>query len=347
MNPKYKDYYAVLGISKTATQGEVKSAFRKLALKYHPDKNKGNKKTAESKFKEINEANNVLSDTQNRKMYDQLGSNWQDGQNFNPNAGGRQRGRPQYQYQSSGGFGNQAFEQTADFSDFFKSIFGTNDFNQSGQDSVFSSRYSPQGFNQNIMQSNLDMETELDLSLVDLISGGQKVLHFNYKNPCSVCAGQGQTRNGICPTCRGSGETIAEKRIQVKIPKGIRDNSKMRLKGQGKQESDGKTGDLYIKIHLRNNPDFMVRGDDLETNIRVMPWDAALGADISVPTLSGYVKIKLPANSHTGKMLRISLRGLPKKNGTKGDLYARITIDIPNSLTQEQTKLLKNLKNSK
>jgi curved DNA-binding protein len=335
MSPKYKDYYSVLGISKTATQGEVKSAFRKLALKYHPDKNKGNK-VAESKFKEINEANNVLSDTQNRKMYDQLGPNWQDGQNFRPPGGGRSR-RPRRQQ-------HQDFGQGGDFSDFFKSIFGSNEGNQ---DSGFSSSYSPQGFGQNRMQSNLDMEAELDLSLEDLISGGQKVLNFNYKNPCSVCAGQGQTRNGICPTCRGSGETIAEKRIQVKIPKGIRDNSKMRLKDQGKQESGGRTGDLYIKIHLRNNPDFAVRGDDLETNIRVMPWDAALGADISVPTLSGYVKIKLPANSHTGKMLRIRSKGLPKKDGTKGNLYARITIDIPSSLTQEQTKLLKNLRDSK
>ncbi len=343
MSPKYKDYYSVLGISKTATQSEVKSAFRKLALKYHPDKNKGNK-TAESKFKEINEANNVLSDTQKRKMYDQLGSNWQDGQNFNP-SGGRSRGYRRQQYQ--GGFSNQNFGQADGFSDFFKSIFGFDDFNQGGQSQGFSSHYSPQGFGQNRMQSNLDMEAELDLSLEDLISGGQKVLTFNYKNPCSVCAGQGQTRNGICPTCRGSGETIAEKRIKVKIPKGIRNNSKMRLRGQGKQEAGGRSGDLYIKIHLRDNPDFAVIGDDLETNIRVMPWDAALGADISVPTLNGYVKIKLPANSHTGKMLRIRSKGLPKKDGAKGDLYARITIDIPSALNQEQTKLLKQLRDIK
>ncbi|MCG2725589.1 MAG: DnaJ domain-containing protein [Elusimicrobia bacterium] len=343
MSPKYKDYYSVLGISKTAAESEVKSAFRKLALKYHPDKNKGNK-TAEDKFKEINEAYNVLSDTQKRKMYDQLGSNWQDGQNFNP-PGGRARGYRRQQYQ--GGFSNQNFRQAEGFSDFFKTIFGFDNFGQDEQNSDFFSHYSPQGFNQNRMQSNLDMEAELDLSLEDLISGGQKILKFNYKNPCSSCAGQGQTRNGICPSCSGSGETIAEKTIKVKIPIGIRNSSKMRLKGQGKQGAYGKNGDLYIKIHLRNNPDFAVRGDDLETNIRVMPWDAALGADISVPTLNGYVKIKLPANSHTGKMLRISSKGLPKKDGSKGDLYARITIDIPSLLTQEQTELLKKLKNSK
>ncbi|MBU2524575.1 J domain-containing protein [Patescibacteria group bacterium] len=344
MSPKYKDYYSILGISKTATQAEVKSAFRKLALKYHPDKNKGNK-VAESKFKEINEANNVLSAAQKRKMYDHLGSDWQDGQNFTPPRGGRQRGQSQQQYHS--GFGNQGFEQSGDFSDFFKSIFGFDDINQGGQNQNFSSHYSPQGFGQDRMQSNLDMEAELDLSLEDLISGGQKILTFNYKNSCSVCSGQGQTRNGICSTCRGSGETIAEKRIQVKIPRGIRNNSKMRLKGQGKQEAGGRTGDLYIKIHLRNNPDFAVTGDDLETNIRVMPWDAALGADISVPTLNGYVKIKLPENSHTGKMMRISSQGLPKKDGTKGNLYARITIDIPSLLTQEQTELLKKLRDLK
>lgn len=341
MSPKYKNYYSVLGITKAATQSEIKSAFRKLALKYHPDKNKGNK-VAENKFKEINEANNVLSDSEKRKMYDHLGPNWKDGQNFNPNAGGRQRSYRRQQYQSD--FGGQGFGQANDFSDFFQSIFGGNASNQ-GSDPF--SHYSPQGFSQNRMQSNLDMEAELDLALEDIISGGQKILSFNYKNPCSVCAGQGQTRNGICPTCRGSGETIAQKTIKVKIPKGIRDNSKMRLKGQGKQEADGRTGDLYIKIHLRNNPDFAVMGDDLETNIRVMPWDAALGADISVPTLNGYVKIKLPANSHTGKMMRIRSKGLPKKDGTKGDLYARITIDIPSSLTQEQTKLLKNLRDLK
>ncbi|MEA3306338.1 MAG: DnaJ C-terminal domain-containing protein [Elusimicrobiota bacterium] len=343
MNPKYKDYYSVLGLKKNATQAEVKSAFRKLALKYHPDKNKGNR-VAETKFKEINEANNVLSDSEKRKMYDHLGPNWKDGQNFNPEAAGSRN----YRRQQYGGFNNQNFGQAEGFSDFFKTIFGFDDLGGrgGGQGSNFFSN-APQGFGQSRMQSNLDMEAELDLSLEDLISGGQRVLSFNYKNPCSVCAGQGQTRNGICPTCRGAGETIAEKTIKVKIPTGIRNNSKMRLKGQGKRETSGRSGDLYIKIHLRDNPDFAVRGDDLETNIRVMPWDAAVGTDISVPTLSGYVKIKLPANSHTGKMLRIGSKGLPKKDGTKGYLYARITIDIPNSLTQEQTKLLKKLKDLK
>ncbi len=343
MSPKYKDYYSVLGVSKTATEKEIKSAYRKLALKYHPDRNKGNK-TTESKFKEINEANNVLSDIQKRKMYDQLGPNWKDGQNFNSSGGGR-RGYRSQQYQ--GGFSNQNFGQADGFSDFFKSIFGFDDIGQGGQSANFFSQQSSQSFSPNRMQSDLDMEAELDLSLEDIISGGQKILKFNYKNPCSVCAGQGQTRNGICPTCRGSGETIAEKTIKVKIPRGIRNNSKMRLKGQGKQDAGGRSGDLYIKIHLLDNPDFAVMGDDLETNIRVMPWDAALGADISVPTLNGYVKIKLPVNSHAGKMMRIRSKGLPKKDGAKGDLYARITIDIPSLLTQEQTELLKKIRDLK
>ena len=191
MSLKYKNYYSVLGVSKNATERELKSAFRKLALKYHPDKNSGNK-TAENKFKEINEAYNVLSDSEKRKMYDRLGSNWREGQSFTPPRGGGFGRRQQRQ-----SFGNQDFGQFEGFSDFFKSIFGADNFGGSRQETNFFSG-SQNGFGRNMAQSNLDMEAELDLSLEDLIGGGQKILRFNYKNPCSSCAGRGQTRNGIC-----------------------------------------------------------------------------------------------------------------------------------------------------
>ena len=332
---KYIDYYSVLGVSKTASEAEIKSAFRKLALKYHPDRNAGNK-ASEAKFKEINEANEVLSDPQKRKLYDQLGEDYREGQNFTPPPGGGFERARRGGFQYSGQWRErQDFSQFEGFSDFFKSVFGgfeNDDGFSAGGAHYFSGRppkedgpafggESGQSGCPAQTRSRLDLEAELELSLEELLHGGRKDLNFSYH----------------------AGRRPEAKHVSVNIPRGLRAGSRLRLKGQGAR-AQGRTGDLYLNIKIAGDPRFRVKGDDLEVKVPVMPWDAALGAEISVPAIDGSVKIKLPPASHTGRSLRISGRGLPKNGGARGDLYAVIEIDIPDRLTQEQRELFKKLK---
>ncbi len=310
--PEFIDYYSVLGVPRTAGEAEIKSAYRKLALKHHPDRNQGNK-AAESKFKEINEAYEVLSDPKKRALYDQYGKDWQAGAGAygpGPGAGRHQRRGPggfQYHYQSSGG---QDFEQFGDFSDFFKSMFGgAEGFGGFG------------GTREEEPRSQLDMEAELRLTVEDLVRGGHKQLSFNYR----------------------AGRRTETRDINVKLPRGLRDGATIRLRGQGR-EAGGRAGDLYLKIRVQPDPRFRADGDDLYAEVEVTPWDAALGADVSVPSPEGPVKVKLPAGSDTGRKLRLSGRGLPRKEGSRGDLYAVISIRLPHHLSPQQLSLFKQLK---
>ncbi len=311
--PQYIDYYALLGVPKTAGEAEIKSAYRKLALKYHPDRNQGNK-TAEAKFKEINEAYEVLSDTKKRAMYDQLGPDWQSGRAAPPPGGfGQRQGGFQYHYGGQGGPGG-GFEQFGDFSDFFKSIFGGGEA-QGG--------FGFGGMGGQESRSQLDMEAELDLSVEDLFRGGQKQLSFSYR----------------------AGRKVESRDINVKLPKGLRDGATIRLRGQGRQ-SGGRSGDLYLKIRLLPDPRYEVDGDDLKVKADVFPWDAALGAEITVPAPGGPVKIKLPQGSASGRRLRIAGRGLPRKDGGHGDLYAEIRLYLPEKLSPRQLELMKELRDA-
>ncbi len=315
--PKYIDYYAVLGVSKNAGEAEIKSAYRKLALKHHPDRNQTNKAAAEIKFKEINEANEVLSDPQKRKMYDQLGENWKDGQGTPPPSGGFQQRQPpggfHYSRQGSQGGG---FEQFGDFSDFFQSVFGGA---QQGAGDGFGGWGGVEEAAGGRTQQ--DMEAELQLSVEDLFKGGNKQLTFSYR----------------------SGRKTETKEINVKLPKGLRDGATIRLRGQGR-EGGGRPGDLYLKIKLTPDPRFEIDGDDLAVKVDVPPWDAALGAEISVPSPAGPVTIKLPAGSAPGRRFRLAGRGLPRKDGAHGDLYAVVTLALPARLSPRQLELLKKLK---
>ena len=332
--PKFIDYYSILGVPKTASEAEIKTAYRKLAMKHHPDRNPGNKE-AENKFKELNEANEVLSDRQKRQTYDQLGKDWRQGQNFTPPPG--PTGATGY------GAGGQGFEQFGDFSDFFRSMFGgaAMSTGQSGGETDFESFTRVPGGERS---SQGDMESELHLSLADVLRGGAQGLTFSYKSFCHECGGRGRQRTRACQACRGEGHKLETREIRVNLPKGLRNGTRIRLKGQGRRSPSGRNGDLYLSIYIAPHPDFTLEGDDLRTLVHVMPWDAALGAEISVPAPDGAVKVKLPAASGAGKRLRISGRGLPRKDGSRGDLYAGIVIDLPPSLTQRQADLLKKLK---
>lgn len=311
--PDYIDYYALLGVPRSAGEAEIKSAYRKLALKHHPDRNQGNK-SAEGKFKEINEAYEVLSDPQKRKLYDQFGKEGsRDG--YRPHPGGQPRQQRQgpggFQYQYQQGQGGPDFSQFGDFSDFFKSMFG-----------------GAQGFGGfGGMQDaggglgDLDMEAELQLSIADLLHGGNKQLSFSFR----------------------SGRKTETRDISVKLPKGLRDGATIRLRGQGR-EAHGRAGDLYLKIRVAPDPRFELDGDDLRVAVDVTPWDAALGAEISVPSPTGPVTVKLPAGSGSGRRLRLAGRGLPRKDGGHGDLYAVVTLALPDKLSPQQLSLFRQLK---
>ena len=294
-------------------------------MKHHPDRNPGNKE-AENKFKELNEANEVLSDRQKRQTYDQLGR-----------TGARGRTLPSRSDGATGyGAGGQGFEQFGDFSDFFRSVFGgaAMSTGQSGGETDFESFTRVPGGERS---SQGDMESELHLSLADVLRGGAQGLTFSYKSFCHECGGRGRQRTRACQACRGEGHKLETREIRVNLPKGLRNGTRIRLKGQGRRSPSGRNGDLYLSIYIAPHPDFTLEGDDLRTLVHVMPWDAALGAEIPVPAPDGAV-VKLPAFRRKNGCA-FPGAGCPGRTFAR-DLYAGIVIDLP-SLTQRQADLLK------
>lgn len=319
----YKDYYKILGVSKNATDAEIKKAFKSAARKYHPDLHPDGKKAEMTeKFKDVNEAYAVLSDKQKRTIYDQVG---QEGyQNYARGSGGQgaygQGGNPfggAYQ-QYSGGNGNTYYNFSsngggdfggADFSDFFQSIFG----GMGGFGGMGAGRGGFSGFGGaragGSGQRNGDVEAELALNLEDAHRGGPMQLTL--------------------PTGRN---------VTVKIPAGVGEGKRIKLKGYGNPTPRG-NGDLYLVIKIRPHLTYRLEGDDLYVPVTLMPWTAALGGMIFVPTLDGPVKVKVPAGTHNGKKLKLSGKGL----SAKGNLYATLTIDVPRTLSKEQKELFTKL----
>lgn len=305
MAAKYKDYYKILGVERNATDKEIKSAYRKLAREYHPDLHSdSSKKEAEEKFKEINEAYEVLSDKEKRTKYDTLGANWQHGQDWQPQPG--MDGVHYYTWSDngSGGFGSSGF------SDFFEALFGGGfHFDQNGSGFADTVR-------QNRSMRGHNLESELELSLEEAFHGGEKMVQL----------------------------TSRDVRLSVKIPAGIQEGSKIRLKDQGGEGfNSSNRGDLILKIKLKQHPVYTLKDDDLETQIKITPEQAVLGSKISVPTLDGEVFLTVPPMTHSGQKFRLRGKGWPKKDGTRGDEYIKIIIDIPNKLSQEETELYQKL----
>lgn len=306
---EYKDYYQILGVSRNASQDEIKSAFRKLAMKYHPDKNPGNKE-AEAKFKEINEAYEVLSDPQKRKLYDSLGSNWQHGQNFEP--------PPNFKNSNFRFYTSQDFSNFEGFSDFFKTLFGDFDFFSNRRQHFRNIFDEDEIFETYGTKNRLDINSELNLTLYDILNPSVKKLNLKTAN---------QT-----------------KEIDVKIPKGIKNGSVIRLRGYG-LKSGTKTGDLYIKINITPDSTFYVNDYDIYTEVKINPAQAVLGDEIEIPAPEGgFIKIKIPPMTHTGTKLRVKNRGLYKSDGTRGDLFIKTIIDIPQTITPQEKEIYQKLK---
>jgi curved DNA-binding protein len=322
MGMKYIDYYKVLGVERDASQKEISKAYKKLARKYHPDLNKA--KDAESKFKELSEAYEVLKDPEKRKRYDTLGSGWRDGAPFEAPPGWEVR----YEYGPGGGGGPGGFGGMGGFSDFFETLFGAARGRGGGPGRGgfdLNDLFGGGGFRRGgqagapTAAQGQDMESELTLSLDDAYRGGKKQIELSGAN--------------------------GARRLDVKIPPGVRDGERIRLSGQGMPgRGGGRGGDLYLKIKLAQHPIFSVEGDDLRVTVPIEAWDAALGTRVPVPTLDGEVQMTVPAGVSSGQKLRLRGKGLPRRGGGQGDLFAELRVVVPKKLSGEQEELWKKLR---
>jgi curved DNA-binding protein len=325
---KFRDYYETLGVQRSASQDEVQAAYRKLARKLHPDVNKD--RDAEEKFKQLNEAYEVLKDPEKRRRYDALGDNWRTGEDFTPppgwdfgfgSAGGRTgAGGPAG---PGGGFAFDFGDLGPGFSDFFEQLFGG------------ARQGSPGGFGGGAFggfgresvrgtEPGQDTQAEVTIPLEDACAGGRRMVTLESREP------------GPNGTERRSARTF-----EVTIPAGVTDGKKLRLRGQGEAGYGGR-GDLYIIIHIAPHPVFRVKERDLEVDVPVAPWEAALGAEVEVPTVEGRARVRIPAGIRSSQRIRIKGRGLGS-GAERGDLYAAIRIEVPRRLSQRERELFEEL----
>ncbi len=316
---EYKDYYKILGVERSATEAEIKSAFRKLALQYHPDRNPGNKQ-AEEKFKEINEAYEVLSDSEKRARYDQLGdsySNWQQRGapgNFNWN---EWTNAPGGGVQWEVGDLNEIFGGGG-FSDFFQAIFGGAGGMRGAGPGGAGTRQRP-GRSPRQPQAQPAYEQPVQISLEEAFRGAERLVNINGR------------------------------RLTMRIPPGSRTGTKVRMAGAGPAGPNGQPTDLYLVIEVTPDPRFERKGDDLTTEVAIDLYTAVLGGETRVPTLDGNVLLTIPSGTQPGQSFRLSGRGMPhlREPNTRGDLYARIKVQLPRNLTPEQRTLFEQLAKSR
>jgi molecular chaperone DnaJ len=363
-----KDYYGVLGVPKNASAADIKKAYRKLAQRYHPDANPGDA-GAEERFKEVSAAYDVLSDDEKRKAYDRVRDMAAAGFGGGFPGAGRAPGGPGAGF---GGFPGGVRFETEDLGDLGDLLGGM--FGGAG---ARRGRTRP--------RRGADLETDVSLDFDDAMAGatvpvtltgpaschtchgsgaapgtrpitcpecggtGQIAVNqglFSMAQTCPRCQGSGRIVETPCPTCGGTGAERRTRTLQVKITAGVRDGARIRLPGKGEAGGPGMTpGDLYVRVHVAKHPVFGRKGDDLTLDLPVTYPEAALGAQVKVPTLNGPVTLKVPAGTQTGKTFRIKGKGAPKRGG-HGDLLATVRVDVPKKLSREEKKLLEELRNS-
>jgi DnaJ-class molecular chaperone len=334
---EYLDYYALLGVPRDADEKKIRDAYRKLARKYHPDLNPGDK-SAETKFKQINEAYEVLSSKEKRQKYDTLGANWEQIERD-------EELRRRYEAESAGrGFGG-------DFSDFFSTFFGGGRRPGGGAFwEAFSGR--------DMQGAALDLEAELTVTLEEAARGTTRRLQLQVDDVCGQCGGsgmiaeQGKRESGgrvsinarPCPTCRGQGVLPAQRTVNARIPPGATEGTRLRLAGQGAQGPGGAGGDLILRIRLAPHPVFSPSGRNLHCELPVWDFEAALGAQVDAPALDGRVRVKVPAGSQSGQSLRLRGKGLPGRGGSAaGDLLFTLKVVVPTTLDAEEKRLFAEL----
>lgn len=349
-----RDYYTVLGVKRDASEADIKKAYRKLARKYHPDVNPGDK-AAEEKFKEISEAHEILADAEKRKQYDTMGHAAFEGGGSRPGGAGWQ----DFARRAGGGGGASGF----DFSEMFGDLFGERG-----------------GFRGATPRKGADLEYEMEVAFREAVLGTEKEISYRRAAPCEACSGRGYqpgTGGGTCPQCGGSGRLRSQggpvflqqacprcggtgrlpgtpcatcggrgavpkpERIRVHIPAGVDTGSRVRVAGKGEAGADGAPpGDLFIRVRVRPDPRFRRQGDDVVTTVNVPLLDALLGATVLVETLEDPVRMKIPAGTQNGQRFRLKGKGVP----SKGDLYAEIHVELPKQLDPEVKQTLEGLR---
>jgi len=316
-----RNYYDIMGVPRNASEKDIRKTYRRLARQHHPDVNPGDK-AAEARFKEINAAYEVLSDTEKRRKYDRYGDQWQYADQIEQaqrqSAGRRSFGR-------GGSFDPGDVNLGGDLGDLFQGIF--------------------RGFGRRpARQRGRDVQQPVEVTLEEAYHGTARVLQMEREEPCATCGGQGQVAGAICHVCRGAGAIVKPRRLEVKIPPGVRDGSRVRVAGEGGVGPAG-TGDLHLVVSVRPHERFERRGDDLYTDVDVPLTDAVLGGEVQVPTMTSRVMLKVPPLTQNGRNIRLSGLGMPRLGGNgKGALYARVKVALPQELSPEERELFEKLR---
>ena len=343
---EYKDYYKILGVAKQATPQEIKSAYRALARKYHPDLHPGDK-TSEERFKEINEAHDVLGDPEKRKKYDELGANWEEVVRNREYAS--RYTAPGYEW---GG------EEAVDFGDFFEMFFGGLGGRRPGRGAGAADPFAGA---RRAAGRGSDARSTVELTLEEALHGVSRRLQLSMERPCPRCQGAGVVateasgrRGGrkeagvqmiTCPECRGQGAVPTQRTLDVKIPRGVTEGSRVRLAGMGNPGAGGPPGDLYLEVHLLPHRLFRIEGHDLVCDLPIRDDEAALGATIEAPTLDGRVSVKVPPGSQSGSRLRLKEKGMPQLGGGgRGALLYELKIVTPAAASDEERQLMERLR---
>jgi molecular chaperone DnaJ len=322
-----KNYYDILGVKKDATDKDIKQAYRRLARKYHPDVNPGNK-SAETTFKEINGAYEVISDVEKRKKYDKYGDKWQYADQLDQQS----QQQAQYQQYSTGDGTTYNFGDDAGGMDsLFEELFG------GGRGRGASRRAQS--------RRGEDLESNVEVTLEEAYSGTSRTISLQKEEPCQTCRGTGRIQSVACSMCRGTGMVAGMSRIEVKIPAGVTTGSRVRISGKGQPGyNNAASGDLYLNITVSPHHTFERLGDDLAVTISVPLTAAVLGGEVQVPTLKGKLALKIPAETQNGKVFRLTGQGMPGLGkAARGDLLVKVNVILPSKLTDKEKELFRQL----
>lgn len=335
---EYKDYYKVLGVDRNADEKTIKSAYRKLTKKYHPDLNKGDKQ-AELKYRDVNEAYEVLGDKDKRSKYDQFGADWQHYQSaggWPPGGGSARGGASQFDFsdifsQFSRSQGSSSSYGASGNSDFFDMLFGSMGQGMGGYQRSASSR-APMG--------GRDLESDVSITLSEAYKGTVKAFTLNRPTSCPSCGGRGVNGNAVCQTCRGQGQVMTPRTLDVTIPAGVTEGSKIRVRGEGGSSVGGPQGDIYIKVHILEDGIYTIKKRDVHRDFWISLKLAILGGTLELPLPDGrHLEVKIKPGTQNGKIVRLSKLGLPSKKGTPGDLFIKLMVTMPSELDDKQKQL--------
>lgn len=336
---EYKDYYKALGLQKKATAQEIRAAYRKLARQHHPDVNPGDK-GAETRFKEVNEAYQVLSDPEKRAKYDRYGADWERYRQTAQTSGSRQATDFSRWY-TGGRSGDVNFEygdDGASFSDFFRTLFGN----------ATTRRSSSTTTQRTHLQRGVDLEQDVEITLEEAFGGTERTLQLQGEQTCPECGGRGIVRSALCNTCNGRGSISENRRIEVRIPAGVYEGARVRIAGKGEPGVGGAPGgDLYLRVHIRPHSTYKLEGADVRVDVPVGLYACVLGGEAEVPTPSGRkLALTIPPGTENLKSFRLRGQGMSTLGNPsrRGDLLATIVVQLPKELSPEERAMFERLR---